>query len=112
MREYLATGKPVVISPLYEYLNTPGVRIYRTTQEFMAAVEDAVAYDTEADRLMRQSAVRNCTWDARAQQVGTLIVELLRARSAGGHRLGEDRHQVQSLSGGQHRLISIESNGP
>ena len=46
MREYLATGKPVVISPLYEYLNTPGVRIYRSTDEFISAVESALRDDT------------------------------------------------------------------
>ena len=43
VREYLATGKPVVISPLYEYLRTPGVKIYRTVDEFIALVEEALA---------------------------------------------------------------------
>jgi len=45
VREYLATGKPVVISPLYEYLNTPGVRIYGSTDEFISAVESALRED-------------------------------------------------------------------
>src|SRR5215469_3263247 len=77
VREYLATGKPVVISPLYEYLKTPGVRIYRTVQEFIAAVEDALANDTERDRLARQAVVRDCTWDVRTKQVAALITKLL-----------------------------------
>src|SRR5438128_11002569 len=75
VREYLATGKPVVISPLYEYLRTPGVRIYRTTLEFIAAVESALSDDTPADRALRQSFVRNCTWDSRARAVGELITK-------------------------------------
>lgn len=80
VREYLATGKPVVISPLYEYLKTPGVRIYRTTEEFIAAVESALREDTPADRALRQSVVRNCTWDIRAKEVGELIAKCLKGQ--------------------------------
>jgi glycosyltransferase involved in cell wall biosynthesis len=79
VREYLATGKPVVISPLYEYLETPGVRIYRTAKEFINIVEQALQQDSPADRQSRQSVVRNCTWDVRAKQVGELISSLLRS---------------------------------
>jgi glycosyltransferase involved in cell wall biosynthesis len=80
VREYLATGKPVVISPLYEYLHTPGVRIYRSIEEFVSQVEDALQNDTPAARNVRQSAVRDCTWDMRAREVGTLIQSLIRGR--------------------------------
>src|SRR6266478_5778462 len=45
VREYLATGKPVVISPLYEYLQTPGVRIYRSIDEFIRFVDEALSCD-------------------------------------------------------------------
>jgi glycosyltransferase involved in cell wall biosynthesis len=83
VREYLATGKPVVISPLYEYLNMPGVRIYRSMEEFISAVEDALAHDTEADKHLRQCAVRMCTWDVRSREVGALISCLLREKIAG-----------------------------
>src|SRR5712664_2094171 len=69
VREYLATGKPVVISPLYEYLQTPGLRIYRSIDEFMLLVAEALACDTTVDRQVRQDAVRNCTWDVRAREV-------------------------------------------
>jgi glycosyltransferase involved in cell wall biosynthesis len=81
VREYLASGKPVVISPLYEYLNTPGIRIYRGPQEFISAVEDALHRDTPADRQLRQSAVKDSTWDVRTQQVSALIVTLLQQRA-------------------------------
>ena len=81
VREYLATGKPVVISPLYEYLRTPGVRIYRSPEEFIALVEDALGCDFPCEREARQSAVRNCTWDVRAREVASLFRRLLDGRS-------------------------------
>jgi glycosyltransferase involved in cell wall biosynthesis len=80
VREYLATGKPVVIAPLYEYQNTPGLRFYRTADEFIAAVEDALTFDTPEDQQLRQSAVRACTWDERTREVGALIAGILAGR--------------------------------
>ena len=95
VREYLATGKPVVISPLYEYLNTPGVRVYRTADEFIAAVESALRDDTAADRELRQSAVRNCTWDVRASQVGELITKCLNGQFLGEVGRSSELSQIQ-----------------
>jgi glycosyltransferase involved in cell wall biosynthesis len=78
VREYLASGKPVVMSPLYEYLKSPGIRTYRSAQEFIAAVEDALSHDTPTQRDVRQNSVRNCTWDTRTQELAGVIVSLLR----------------------------------
>jgi glycosyltransferase involved in cell wall biosynthesis len=80
VREYLATGKPVVISPLYEYLNTPGVRIYRSVDEFIALVAEALACDTPLESKLRQDAVRDSTWDVRAREVASLFRRLLDER--------------------------------
>jgi glycosyltransferase involved in cell wall biosynthesis len=77
VREYLATGKPVVISPLYEYLRTPGLKIYRSAEEFISLVEEALSADFPCDREVRQNAVRHCTWDVRAKEVATLFRGLL-----------------------------------
>jgi glycosyltransferase involved in cell wall biosynthesis len=77
VREYLATGKPVVIAPLYEYLETPGLRFFRGTQEFIEQVETALEKDTLALAAQRQAVVRNGTWDERARQLATLINSLL-----------------------------------
>ncbi|PYY06853.1 MAG: hypothetical protein DMG69_21860 [Acidobacteria bacterium] len=77
VREYLASGKPVVIAPLYEYLEMPGLRIYRTVEEFIALVTEALASDTPRERQLRQDAVRNCTWDVRAREVASLFRRLL-----------------------------------
>lgn len=80
VREYLATGKPVVMAPLYEYRNAPGVRFYHTADEFVAAVEDALQNDTAHDRELRQAFVRRSTWDARTLQLGELLASMLAER--------------------------------
>jgi glycosyltransferase involved in cell wall biosynthesis len=80
VREYLATGKPVVIAPLYEYLETPGLRFFRGTQEFIEQVETALEKDTSALAAQRQAVVRNGTWDERARQLATLINSLLQGQ--------------------------------
>jgi glycosyltransferase involved in cell wall biosynthesis len=81
VREYLATGKPVVISPLYEYLHTPGVRIYRSIDEFILLVAEALACDTPRERQVRQAAVRDCTWDIRAREVASLFLDCLTGKT-------------------------------
>ena len=81
VREYLATGKPVVISPLPEYEPMRGVlRIARSRDDFLRLVEDALAEDDEAAARRRQEAVRQGTWDARAEWVSGLIEEALAKR--------------------------------
>ena len=79
VREYMATGKPVVISPLPEYEHMSDVlRIARTRTDFITLVEDALREnDPEASR-KRQAAVASGTWDARAEWVSDLIEEVLR----------------------------------
>jgi glycosyltransferase involved in cell wall biosynthesis len=102
VREYLATGKPVVISPLYEYLKTPGVRIYRSRDDFIAAVESALQEDTPSARCLRQAVVRNCTWDVRARDVGKLIAKCLK---------GQLSPQDLSLKGGVSEELQVSLNG-
>jgi glycosyltransferase involved in cell wall biosynthesis len=80
VREYLATGKPVVMAPLYEYLQTPGLRFYSGAQEFIAQVEAAMAEDTPALAAQRQAVVKEGTWDERASQLAALINSLLRGQ--------------------------------
>jgi glycosyltransferase involved in cell wall biosynthesis len=78
VREYLATGKPVVISPLPEYEPMKDVlRIARSRDDFLSLVNEALSEnDIEAAR-KRQQAVVGGTWDARAEWVSGLIVEKL-----------------------------------
>jgi glycosyltransferase involved in cell wall biosynthesis len=97
VREYLATGKPVVISPLYEYLHTPGVKIFRSKDEFIELVAEALACDTPRERQLRQDAVRHCTWDARAREVASLFRRLLDDQGVGKVALSPiGRRQIRS----------------
>ena len=78
VREYLATGKPVVISPLPEYEHLGNVlRIARSRHEFISMVQDALAEDDTAKSRARQEAVKDGTWDARAEWVSGLIEKTL-----------------------------------
>jgi glycosyltransferase involved in cell wall biosynthesis len=79
VREYLATGKPVVISPLPEYEPMSDVlRIARTRNDFIALVEDALREDDLDAARKRQAAVAGGTWDARAEWVSNLIEFVLK----------------------------------
>lgn len=81
VREYMATGKPVLITPLYEYERLDGIlRIARDYDDFIAKAEDGLLRDGEADRRARQEAVRSSTWDARAEEVSREIGALLQGR--------------------------------
>lgn len=74
VREYLASGKPVVISPLPEYESMSEVlRIGRSREQFLELVEDALNEKDDARVKARQDAVRDGTWDARAEWVSDLI---------------------------------------
>jgi glycosyltransferase involved in cell wall biosynthesis len=78
VREYLASGKPVVISPLPEYESMSNVlRIARSRDQFMDLVADALKEEGRDQMHARQDAVRNGTWDARAEWVSELIEQAL-----------------------------------
>jgi len=78
VREYLATGKPVVIAPLPEYEPLRDVmRIARTRDDFLRLVEEALHEDDPAARKKRQDAVASGTWEARAKYVSDLIESVL-----------------------------------
>ena len=79
VREYLASGKPVVISPLPEYESMKDVlRIGRTHEQFLQLIEDALNETGDELGHARQAAVRNGTWDARAEWVSRLIEQKLK----------------------------------
>lgn len=82
VREYLATGKPVVITPIYEYESLDGIlRVSRGYDDFIAKVEDALTNDSELKRDARQQAVKESTWDARAEEVSEAIAALLEPKT-------------------------------
>jgi glycosyltransferase involved in cell wall biosynthesis len=78
VREYLATGKPVVIAPLPEYEPMGDVlRIARSRDEFLRLVEEALLEKDPVMKEKRQGAVASGTWEARAEFVGELIEKVL-----------------------------------
>lgn len=84
VREYLATGKPVVISPLPEYEPLDGIlRIARSRDQFISFIEDAIAENDPGRASARQAAVRDGTWDARAEWVSGLIENEISGQAAG-----------------------------
>jgi len=81
VREYLATGKPVVISPLPEYESMGDVlRIAHSRDEFIRLVEDALSVTDPEKARLRQVAVKDGTWDARAEWVSKLIEDSLASK--------------------------------
>ena len=83
VREYLASGKPVVISPLPEYESMSDVlRIARSHDDFLKLVDDALQESDPAAAAKRQAAVANGTWDARAEWVSELIDRKLKEKES------------------------------
>ncbi len=83
VREYLASGLPVVISPLPEYESMSDVlRIARSHDDWFRLVEEALAENDPVAAQARQAAVSGGTWDARAEWVSGLIEATL-AKSGG-----------------------------
>ena len=81
VREYLATGKPVVIAPLPEYEPMSDVlRVARTRDDFLRLVEEALGENDPAMKEKRQAAIASGTWEARAEHVSELIEKALRKR--------------------------------
>ena len=84
VREYLATGLPVVISPLPEYESMSNVlRIARSHDDWFRLLEEALNEKDPAAARARQSAVSNGTWDARAEWVSGLIESTLKTKPNG-----------------------------
>ena len=81
VREYMATGKPVVISPLPEYESMSDVlRIARSRDDFLALVEDALHEEDSKAAAKRQATVKEGTWDARAEFVSRVIEDVLASK--------------------------------
>ncbi len=82
VREYLATGKPVVIVPMPEFEPFRDfLRIADSPEGFIRAVEEALAEQSSELAAARQSVVFGKTWDARFQEVSARIARLLERRN-------------------------------
>lgn len=105
LREYLATGVPVVAVPAPEIeRHADLVRLARGPEEFIREIESALRNDTYADRARRIAAMSTMTWDARITDVITIVE----------HRLTEQQQrtkQREESSGGRssRREIALAS---
>jgi glycosyltransferase involved in cell wall biosynthesis len=83
LREYLATGKPVVSVTTPETARfADSVYLADGAAAFLAAIDRALAEDCPQRRRQRMDAVRGLSWDARFQETVRLVDALLATRSA------------------------------
>ena len=77
--EYLAAGLPVVTTPLPALAEITGVVVAADAPATIAAVERALAEDGPAARRARSAAVREHSWDARLEEIGSYLSSLAHA---------------------------------
>jgi glycosyltransferase involved in cell wall biosynthesis len=83
LREYLATGKPVVSVWMPEVERFADcVGIARTHEEFRQRIEEALATDSEEKRDVRRRAVAGMTWEARVEEVVGIVEARMREKRA------------------------------
>jgi glycosyltransferase involved in cell wall biosynthesis len=76
LREYLASGRPVVATSLPEVIRyAPDVHIADTVDDTLAAIEACLA-DTPSQRSARMKRVADESWDARAARFVSLCQEV------------------------------------
>jgi glycosyltransferase involved in cell wall biosynthesis len=83
LREYLATGKPVVSVASPEINRFSGlVHVADGRESFLAGIESALSHDTVEQRHQRMDSVRSMSWEHRAQESVRIAMEALRRRKA------------------------------
>jgi glycosyltransferase involved in cell wall biosynthesis len=78
--EYMAAGKPIVATDMEEMraYDGNGLTIARSNEEFLAAVDRAIAGDTPELAAQRSSAAATESWDHRVEEVSRILEPLLR----------------------------------
>jgi glycosyltransferase involved in cell wall biosynthesis len=77
MREYLSAGLPVVSTAVPEVTRYPDlVQVASTPDEWVAAIERALANNSTEARAARTAAMKTETWSARVAQVAQTIDEI------------------------------------
>jgi len=81
LREYLATGKPIVAVSAPEIDRFAAhVRIATTPKQFLEQIEAALTNDTPAQREARMQAVASQSWDTRIDEVVRIVEQRLTER--------------------------------
>jgi glycosyltransferase involved in cell wall biosynthesis len=83
--EYLASGVPVVATRLPDFEPLAHLAgLVSTPDEFIAALEDAIAHDTPQKRQARMAEAQNHSWETRFAQIDRLIEEALERKGENG----------------------------
>jgi glycosyltransferase involved in cell wall biosynthesis len=83
LREYLATGKPVVAVSAPEIERFADcVRIAANAEAFLRAIEGALTEDSSTDRARRLAAVESMSWETRVREVLDVVERKLEAKTA------------------------------
>jgi glycosyltransferase involved in cell wall biosynthesis len=81
--EYFAAGKPVVASGVPELAGMePDVALVKGTTAFVEAVGEALAHDSEADRVRRRALAARNSWEAKTERLLELVRAELNERQA------------------------------
>jgi glycosyltransferase involved in cell wall biosynthesis len=92
LREYLATGKPVVSVPTMEVQRfTEHVRLATTPEAFLTEIEAALREESAEKKAARMEAVRAMSWDARVTEVLKVVDRALARRSEQSRSARQDR---------------------
>jgi hypothetical protein len=80
--QYIASGRPIVISDLPNYIDLPKGLIYRarTAAEFIAQIRRAYVEDCNEYRKLRAEIAMDNTWDKRGDMLFSIIDRDLRGR--------------------------------
>jgi glycosyltransferase involved in cell wall biosynthesis len=82
LREYLSAGLPVVSTPVPEVVRYAHMcRIAGTPEEFVAALDAALADTTPAARRARSDAMLQETWSARVAEVTRTVDEIAKRKT-------------------------------
>jgi glycosyltransferase involved in cell wall biosynthesis len=74
LREYLATGKPVISSVLGELeAFAPYIRQATTAADFVIEIEQALQSDSESEQRERMRAVGDMSWEARVEEIAQKV---------------------------------------
>ena len=74
--EYMAAGKPVVITPMEESMRYSGVLVAEDPQQFSMRLDEALELRADQDYLKTiQKVASENTWQVRAQQINQALVE-------------------------------------
>jgi len=90
LREYLATGKPIVAVPTPEIRNfSAHVSIAENHVQFLNSIENALLHDCAKARDARMAAVAGMSWDIRVKEVLALVGRKLEEALVRNHAVSD-----------------------